>query len=82
MSDIVPPSLGLGGGITQTTPAGIVGTVTNPPRAMAQLPSGDIVHGTVIRLDLPYFKAMEGLSQAEADQVDLAQLVEILPPAA
>jgi len=51
VSDIVPPSLGLGGGVTQTTPAGIVGTVTNPPRAMAQLPSGDIVHGTVVRLD-------------------------------
>lgn len=38
--------------------------------------------GTVIRLDLPYFKAMEGLTQAQADQLDLASLVEIVPPAA
>ncbi len=51
MSDIVPPSLGLGGAATQTTPAGVAGTVTNPPQAVAQLPSGAIVHGTVIRLD-------------------------------
>ncbi len=51
MSDIVPPSLGVGGGVTQTTPAGIVGAVINPPQAIAQLPSGVIVHGTVIRLD-------------------------------
>ncbi len=51
MSDIVPPSLGLGGAATQTTPAGVAGTVTNPPQAAAQLPSGAIVHGTVIRLD-------------------------------
>jgi hypothetical protein len=51
VSDIVPPSLGLGGAATQTTPAGVAGTVTNPPQAVAQLPSGAIVHGTVIRLD-------------------------------
>ncbi|MEM1110852.1 MAG: cupin domain-containing protein [Pseudomonadota bacterium] len=38
--------------------------------------------GTVIKLDLPYFKAMEGLTQAEADQVDLLDLVEIVPAAA
>ncbi len=38
--------------------------------------------GTVVRLDLPYFKAMEGLTQAEADQLDITDLVEIVPPAA
>ena len=38
--------------------------------------------GTVVRLDLPYFKAMEGLTQAQADQLDIASLVEIIPPAA
>lgn len=38
--------------------------------------------GTVIKLDLPYFKAMEGLTQAEADQLDISKLVEIIPPAA
>ena len=37
--------------------------------------------GTVVRLDMPYFKAMEGLTQAQADQLDLASLVEIIPPA-
>ena len=38
--------------------------------------------GTVIKLDLPYFKAMEGLTQAEADQLDVTELVEIIPAAA
>jgi len=38
--------------------------------------------GTVIKLDMPFLKAFEGLTQAEADQVDLASLVEIVPAAA
>ena len=38
--------------------------------------------GTVIKLDLPYFKAMEGLTQAEADELDVMSLVEIVPAAA
>ena len=38
--------------------------------------------GTVIKLDMPYFKAMEGLTQAEADQLDVMSLIEIIPPAA
>jgi hypothetical protein len=54
VSDIVPPSLGLSGAATQATPAGVAGTVTNPPQAAAQLPSGAILHGTVIRLDGPH----------------------------
>jgi hypothetical protein len=51
VSDIVPPSLGLSGAATQATPAGVAGTVTNPPQATTQLPSGAILHGTVMRLD-------------------------------
>jgi len=38
--------------------------------------------GTVVKLDFPFLKAFEGLTQAEADQVDLMSLVEIVPPAA
>ncbi len=38
--------------------------------------------GTVVRLDMPYFKAMEGLTQAQADQLDVTELVEIIPASA
>jgi hypothetical protein len=38
--------------------------------------------GTIVKLDMPFFKAFEGLSLAEAAQVDAQSLVEIIPPAA
>ena len=38
--------------------------------------------GTVVKLDMPFLKAYEGLTQAEADQIDVMSLVEIVPPAA
>ena len=38
--------------------------------------------GTVVKLDMPFLKAFEGLSLAEAAQVDAQSLVEIIPPAA
>ena len=38
--------------------------------------------GTVVKLDMPFLKAFEGLTQAEADQLDVMSLVEIVPPAA
>jgi ChrR Cupin-like domain len=37
--------------------------------------------GTVIKLDMPFLKAFEGLSLAEAAQVDVHALVEVIPPA-
>ena len=51
MSDVVPPSLGLSATTAQAAPAGVPGTVANPPPAVAQLLGGAILHGTVIRLD-------------------------------
>jgi len=38
--------------------------------------------GTIVKLDMPFLKAFEGLSLAEAAQVDAQSLVEIIPPAA
>lgn len=38
--------------------------------------------GTVVKLDMPFLKAYEGLSLAEAEAVDVFSLVEIVPPAA
>jgi hypothetical protein len=38
--------------------------------------------GTVIKLDMPFLKALEGKSLAEAAKLDLESLVEIIPPAA
>lgn len=38
--------------------------------------------GTVVQLNMPFLKAFEGLTQAQADEVDIAPLVEIIPPAA
>lgn len=38
--------------------------------------------GTIVKLDMPFLKAFEGLSLAEAAQVDVHSLVEIIPPAA
>lgn len=38
--------------------------------------------GTIVKLDMPFLKAFEGLTQAEADEVDIAPLVEIIAPAA
>ncbi len=38
--------------------------------------------GTIVKLDMPFLKAFEGLTQAEADEVDIAPLVEIIPSAA
>jgi len=37
---------------------------------------------TIVQLDMPFFKAFEGLSLLEAAQVDAQSLVEIIPPAA
>ena len=36
--------------------------------------------GTIVRLDMPFLKAFEGVTQAEADQLDISTLVEIVPP--
>ena len=41
-----------------------------------------LADGTIVRLDMPFLKAFEGLTQAEADQVDVMSLVEIVAPAA
>ena len=41
-----------------------------------------LADGTVVKLDLPYFKAMEGLTQEEADAIDVMGLVDIIPAAA
>ena len=38
--------------------------------------------GTIVKLDMPFLKAFEGLSLAEAAQVDAQSLVEIVPSAA
>ena len=38
--------------------------------------------GTVVKLDMPFLKAFERLSLAEAAQVDIHSLVEIIPPPA
>ena len=38
--------------------------------------------GTIVKLDMPFFKAFEGVTQAEADQLDPMSLVEIVPPTA
>ncbi|MAT95238.1 MAG: hypothetical protein CME59_21920 [Halioglobus sp.] len=38
--------------------------------------------GTVVQLNMPFLKAFEGLTQAQADEVDIAPLVEIIPPPA
>jgi hypothetical protein len=38
--------------------------------------------GTIVKLDMPFLKAFEGLSLAEAAQVDAQNLVEIIPPPA
>ncbi|MFT5482971.1 MAG: hypothetical protein ACI9GW_001626 [Halieaceae bacterium] len=41
-----------------------------------------LADGTVVKLDMPYFKAMEGLSTEQASQLDVFSLVEIVPPTA
>jgi hypothetical protein len=38
--------------------------------------------GTIVKLDMPFFKAFEGLSLVEAAQVDAQSLVEVITPAA
>lgn len=38
--------------------------------------------GTVVQLDMPFLKAYEGVTQAEADQINVETLVEIIPPVA
>jgi hypothetical protein len=38
--------------------------------------------GTIVKLDMPFFKAFEGLTLAEAAQVDAQSLVEMILPAA
>ena len=38
--------------------------------------------GTIVKLDMPFFKAFEGLTLTEAAQVDAQSLVEIILPAA
>ncbi|MCR9104181.1 MAG: cupin domain-containing protein [Gammaproteobacteria bacterium] len=38
--------------------------------------------GTVVKLDMPFLKAYEGLSLSEAAAIDALSLVEIIPPAA
>jgi ChrR Cupin-like domain len=41
-----------------------------------------LADGTIVKLDMPFLKAFEGLSLVEAAQVDAQSLVEIIPPAA
>lgn len=41
-----------------------------------------LADGTVIKPDMPFLKAYEGLSLAEAAELDPMSLVEIVPPAA
>lgn len=38
--------------------------------------------GTIVKLDMPFLKAYEGVTQAQADEIDVMSLVEIVPPAA
>lgn len=38
--------------------------------------------GTIVKLDMPFLKAFEGLTLAEAALVDAQSLVEIIPPPA
>jgi len=38
--------------------------------------------GSIVKLDMPFLKAYEGLTLAEAAQIDVLSLVEIIPPAA
>lgn len=38
--------------------------------------------GSIVKLDMPLLKALEGLSLAEAAQLDILSLVEVVPPAA
>lgn len=38
--------------------------------------------GTVIQLDMPFLKAYEGVSQAEADEINVEELVTIIAPTA
>jgi hypothetical protein len=38
--------------------------------------------GTIVKLDMPFFKAFEGLSLVEAARVDAQSLVEVITPAA
>ena len=38
--------------------------------------------GSIVKLDMPLLKALEGVTQAEADQLDIMSLVKIIPAAA
>jgi hypothetical protein len=38
--------------------------------------------GSIVKLDMPLLKALEGLSLAEAAQLDIHSLIEVVPPAA
>ncbi len=38
--------------------------------------------GTIVKLDMPFLKAFEGVTQAAADQINIETLVDIVPPAA
>jgi len=51
MSNVLPPSLGLAAAAARGAPAGVQGTVTNPPLAIAQLATGTILRGQVLRQD-------------------------------
>ncbi len=51
MSNVLPPSLGLAAAAARGAPAGVHGTITNPPLAIAQLATGTILRGQVLRQD-------------------------------
>ena len=51
MSNVLPPSLGLAAAAARGAPAGVQGTITNPPLAIAQLATGTILRGQVLRQD-------------------------------
>lgn len=41
-----------------------------------------LADGSILKLDFPFLKALEGLSLEEAGKLDFHELVEIVPPAA
>lgn len=51
MSNVLPPSLGLAAATARGAPAGVHGTITNPPLGIAQLVTGTILRGQVLRQD-------------------------------
>lgn len=49
MSNVLPPSLGLAAATARGAATGVHGTITNPPMGIAQLATGTILRGQVLR---------------------------------